>query len=143
MYEFAKTVFEQYEAAREIEDKENRTISPVIEDAYDAMDEADYEIEHDGDMSESSADKLENAYNKLYLACVRQACFIENHPLWIACHALENAMIKYGLLEPDEEPEDEEDCLDERLDGSTNWDELEADRRFDMYRDMALMGYEY
>lgn len=61
--------------------------------------------------------------------------------------ALENALVALGMLEddpePEEEPEDDEDCLDERLDGSTNWDELEADRRFDMYRDMALMGYEY
>lgn len=141
MKENMNEVFAQYEAAREIEDKENRTISPVIEEAYNAMYEADYEIDHAGDMSEEIVDKLENAYNKLFLECVRQACMIQDHPLWLACNALESAMLKYGLLEPDEEPEDEEDCLDYTNDAQ-HWDEWVMDMKYDQYRDMHLMGCE-
>ena len=142
MKEDMNKVFEQYEAAREIEDQENRTISPVIEEAYNAMDEADYEIGKDGDMSQASADKLEDAYNKLYLECVRQACFIQDHPLWVACHALENAMTKYGLLEADQEPEGEEEEILDYTNDAQHWDEYVADLKYDQYRDMVLMGYE-
>lgn len=137
MKEMINEVWAQYKAARKIEDKESRTISPVIEAAFGAMDEADYEIEKGGEMSEASAGKLDDAYNELYHECVRQVCFVQDHPLWIACHALERAMVKYGLLEPDEDEEEP----DERRNGSGHYDEyLDAcDRAYEAWRDDGIM----
>ena len=56
---------------------------------------------------------------------------------------LEAALVNLGLLEADEEPDEEPEDEEEDLNTSTNWDEWAADQRFDMYRDLALMGYEY
>lgn len=52
--------------------------------------------------------------------------------------ACEDALVKAGILEADEEPEEAEE-----YDSETNWDEWMADQRYDMYRDMDIaMGYE-
>lgn len=59
-----------------------------------------------------------------------------------AYRMLEEAMVDAELLEPDEEPEEEEEELDYTND-KQHWDEYVADQRYDMYRDLALMGYEY
>lgn len=60
-----------------------------------------------------------------------------------AFKALETALVNLGILEPDEEPEEtEEETLDYTNDAQ-HWDEWVADQRYDMYRDLALMGYEY
>lgn len=59
-----------------------------------------------------------------------------------AYRMLEEAMVEAGLLEADEEPEEEEEP-DEDRNSVQHWDEWAADQRYDMYRDLALMGYEY
>ena len=52
--------------------------------------------------------------------------------------ACEDALVKAGILEADEEPEEADE-----YDSETNWDEWAADQRYDMYRDMELtMRYE-
>lgn len=53
--------------------------------------------------------------------------------------ALENALVALGILEPDEEPEEEEEELD-YTNSAQRWEEYVADLKYDEYRDM--MGYE-
>ena len=54
-----------------------------------------------------------------------------------AYRMLEEAMVEAGLLEADEEPEDE----GKDLNTSSNWDEWELDHMYDCYRD-DRMAYE-
>jgi len=56
--------------------------------------------------------------------------------------ALENVLVEMGMLEADEEPEEEQEPDDDR-NSVEHWDEWAADQRFDQYRDRVLMGYEY
>ncbi len=89
---------------------------------------------------EKYGDGLLDAYHNLYILCLEEdGVNDQNTPHWQEWKQFDAALVSLGLLETDEEPEDEE----EDLNTSTNWDEWAADQRFDMYRDLALMGYEY
>lgn len=90
-------------------------------------------------VTEETMNALYEAYNKVCMNCVHAGFGPEGQEARDAKLAMENALVEMGLLEADEEPEEEE----EDLNTSTNWDEWAADQRFDMYRDLALMGYEY
>lgn len=59
-----------------------------------------------------------------------------------AYRIMEAALVDAGILEADEEPEVEPEELD-YTNSAQHWDEWAADQRFDMYRDLALEGYEY
>ena len=84
---------------------------------------------------ENHQDGLLKAYYDLCMMCITDASLIPEKMEY------ETALVKLGLLENDEEPEQEEE-LDYTNDAA-HWDEWVADQRYDMYRDMALMGYEY
>ena len=87
---------------------------------------------------EANRDKLEKAYYNFF----GKAVFSEDEKQVEAFRALETALVNLGILEPDEEPEEAEEELDYTNDAE-HFDEWAADQRYDMYRDLALMGYEY
>lgn len=90
-------------------------------------------------VTEETMNALYEAYNKVCMNCIHAGFGPEGQEALDAKLALENALVDMGMLEADEEPEDEE----EDLNTSTNWDEWAADQRYDEYRDRVLMGYEY
>lgn len=92
---------------------------------------------------EANRDNLEKAYYTLSKICIREDGILnQDSEKWQTLRALETALVNLGILEPDEEPEEEEEELDYTND-KQHWDEWVADQRYDMYRDLALMGYEY
>ena len=92
---------------------------------------------------EANREGLEKAYYTLSKICIREDGILNQaSENWQTLRALETALVNLGILEPDEEPEEEEEELDYTND-KQHWDEYVADQRFDMYRDLALMGYEY
>jgi len=141
MQEMMKKAFANYEAAREIENRfmdSERDFSDAFEMVYDLLDEMDMQgKDMDVEMIEANRERLEKAYYDLQKLTLKAGFDSYNEILntWLAYEA---ELIDLGILEADEEPEDEE----EDLNTSTNWDEWAAEQRFDEYRDLALMGYE-
>lgn len=141
MQEMMKKAFANYEAAREIENRfmdSERDFSDAFEMVYDLLDEMDMQgKDMDVEMIEANRERLEKAYYDLQKLTLKVGFDSYNEILntWLAYEA---ELIDLGILEGDEEPEDEE----EDLNTSTNWDEWAAEQRFDEYRDLALMGYE-
>jgi len=91
---------------------------------------------------EKYGDGLLDAYHNLYILCLEEdGVADQNTPHWQEWKQFDAALVSLGLLEADEEPE-EEDELDYTND-ATHWDEWAADQRYDVYRDLALEGYEY
>lgn len=91
---------------------------------------------------EANRDNLEKAYYTLSKICIREDGILnQDSEKWQTLRALETALVNLGILEPDEEPEEEEP--DDDRNSVEHWDEWAADQRYDMYRDLALMGYEY
>ena len=88
---------------------------------------------------EANRDKLEKAYYGFF----GKAVFSEDEKQVEAFRALETALVNLGILEPDEEPEEEEEEALDYTNDAARWDEWAADQQYDMYRDLALMGYEY
>ena len=90
-------------------------------------------------VTEETMNALYEAYNVACWNCIHAGLGPEGQEARNAKLALENALVAMGMLEADEEQDEEpEDTND-----STHWDEWAADQRFDMYRDLALEGYEY
>lgn len=102
----------------------------MIGNAYTVLDQIEL-----GNVEESFA---WNTYYGISKAITKELIHGEETNAVSAYRMLEEAMVEAGLLEADEEPEEEE----EDLNTSTNWDEWAAEQRFDEYRDLALMGYE-
>ena len=101
----------------------------MIGDAYTVLDQIEL-----GNVEESFA---WNTYYGISKAITKELIHGEETNAVSAYRMLEEAMVEAGLLEADEEPEDEE----EDLNTSTNWDEWAAEQRFDAYRD-DRMAYE-
>ena len=141
MQEMMRKAFANYEAARGIENRfmdSERDFSDAFEMVYDLLDEMDMQgKDMDVEMIEANRERLEKAYYDLQKLTLKAGFDSYNEILntWLAYEA---ELIDLGILEADEEPEDEE----EDLNTSTNWDEWAAEQRFDEYRDLALMGYE-
>lgn len=106
----------------------------MIGNAYTVLDQIEL-----GNVEESFA---WNTYYGISKAITKELIHGEETNAVSAYRMLEEAMVEAGLLEADEEPEDEEEELDYTNDAQ-RWDEWVADQRYDEYRDMALMGYEY
>lgn len=127
MKELMEKTWSLYEAERE---SGNVEMAGRIGDAYTVLDMID--------MNSINEDFAWNTYYGISKAVTKELIHGEETNAVSAYRMLEEAMVEAGLLEADEEPEDEE----EDLNTSTNWDEWAADQRFDEYRDLALMGYE-
>lgn len=120
-----------YEAERE---SGNVEMAGRIGDAYTVL-----------DMIDTNSINDEFAWNTYYgisKAITKELIHGEETNAVKAYRMLEEAMLEAGLLEADEEPEEEEEPDDDR-NSAQHWDEWAADQRYDMYRDLALMGYEY
>ena len=146
MQEMMKKAFANYEAAREMENRfmdSERDFSNAFEMIYDLLDEMDLQgKDMDAEMIEANRERLEKAYYDLQKLTLKAGFDSYNEILntWLAYEA---ELIDLGILEADEEPEEEpEEELDYTNDAQ-HWDEWVADQRYDEYRDMALMGYEY
>lgn len=120
-----------YEAERE---SGNVEMAGRIGDAYTVLDMIDTNSVND--------DFAWNTYYGIGKAVTKELLNNEETNGVKAYRMLEEAMVEAGLLEADEEPEEEEEELDYTNDAQ-HWDEWAADQRYDMYRDLALMGYEY
>jgi len=122
-------VWNEYEAEKAAGNAET---AELIGDVYTVL-----------DMLDSGADAEENRefFEKTYYGMCDAAWKVEklNHGrLFKIRMACEDALVKAGILEGDEEPEEADE-----YDSETNWDEWMADQRYDMYRDMELaMRYE-
>ena len=101
----------------------------MIGNAYTVLDQIEL-----GNVEENFA---WNTYYGISKAITKELIHGEETNVTKAYRMLEEAMVEAGLLEADEEPEDEE----EDLNTSTNWDEWSADQRFDAYRE-DRMAYE-
>ncbi len=120
-----------YEAERE---SGNVEMAGRIGDAYTVLDMIDTNSVND--------DFAWNTYYGIGKAVTKELLNNEETNGVKAYRMLEEAMVEAGLLEDDEEPEEEPEELDYTNDAQ-HWDEWAADQRYDMYRDLALMGYEY
>ena len=120
-----------YEAERE---SGNVEMAGRIGDAYTVLDMIDTNSIND--------DFAWNTYYGIGKAVTKELLNNEETNAVKAYRMLEEAMVEAGLLEADEEPEEEEEPDDDR-NSAQHWDEWAADQRYDMYRDLALMGYEY
>lgn len=120
-----------YEAERE---SGNVEMAGRIGDAYTVLDMIDTNSIND--------DFAWNTYYGIGKAVTKELLNNEETNAVKAYRMLEEAMLEAGLLEADEEPEEEEEPDDDR-NSAQHWDEWAADQRYDMYRDLALMGYEY
>lgn len=93
---------------------------------------------------EANRDNLEKAYYTLSKICIREDGILnQDSENWQTLRALETALVNLGILEPDEEPEEEEEESLDYTNDKQHWDEWVADQKYDQYRDLALMGYEY
>ena len=93
---------------------------------------------------EANREGLEKAYYTLSKICIREDGILnQDSENWQTLRALETALVNLGILEPDEEPEEEEEEALDYTNDKQHWDEYVADQRYDMYRDLALMGSEY
>lgn len=135
---------EKAKIAREMENRfmdGERDFSDAFEMVYDLLDEMDLQgKDMDAEMIEANRERLEKAYYDLQKLTLK-AGFDSYYEILKAWLAYEAELIDLGILESDEEPEEEEE-LDYTNDAQ-HWDEWVADQRYDEYRDMALMGYEY
>ena len=98
-----------------------------IGDAYTVIDQIEL-----GNVEESFA---WNTYYGISKAITKELIHGEETNAVKAYRMLEEAMVEAGLLEADEEPEEED------LNTSSNWDEWELDHMYDCYRD-DRMAYE-
>lgn len=87
---------------------------------------------------EANRDNLEKAYYRFFGSSV----WSQDEKQVEAFRALETALVNLGILEPDEESEEEEPEELDYTNDAQHWDEWAKDVLFDEYRDMALMGYE-
>lgn len=115
-----------YEAERE---SGNVELAEKIGNAYTVLDQIEL-----GNVEESFA---WSTYYGISKAISKELIHSEETNAVKAYRMLEEAMVEAGLLEADEEQEDEE----ENLNTSSNWDEWAADQRFDAYRE-DRMAYE-
>lgn len=93
-------------------------------------------------IDDGKIEKLMDAYNAACWHCIHAGLGPEGQEARDVKMALETALVGLGILEPDEEPGDDGETLD-YTNSAQHFDEWAADQRFDMYRDLALMGYEY
>lgn len=114
----------------------NAETAEMIGDAYTILDMIDM-----GE-AETHRDEMEKTYYQMGRALTRDMLAGRETGAVEAYRIMEAALVDAGILEADEEPEDEPEELD-YTNSAQHWDEWAADQRFDMYRDLALMGYEY
>lgn len=97
------------------------------------------------ELIETNRDALENLYHAVGMLTIKDRLDNNETPLLAAYRAFEEALVNMGILEADEEEEAEEEEPEELdyTNDAQHWDEWAADQRYDMYRDLALMGYEY
>lgn len=131
MKELMEKTWSLYEAEKATGSAET---AEMIGDAYTVLDMID--------MNSINEDFAWNTYYGIGKAVTKELIHGEETNAVSAYRMLEEAMVEAGLLEADEEPEDEEEPDDGR-NSAQHWDEWAADQRYDMYRDLALMGYEY
>ena len=126
MTEMMERTWSLYEAEKATGSAET---AEMIGNAYTVLDQIEL-----GNVEENFA---WNTYYGISKAITKELIHGEETNAVSAYRMLEEAMVEAGLLEADEEPEDEE----EDLNTSSNWDEWAADQRFDAYRE-DRMAYE-
>jgi hypothetical protein len=131
MTEMMDKTWNLYEAEKAAGNAES---ADMISDAYTVLDMID--------MGSTDDEFAWHTYYGIGKAVTKELLNNEETNAVKAYRMLEEAMVEAGLLEADEEPEEEEEPDDDR-NGAQHWDEWAADQRFDMYRDLALEGYEY
>jgi hypothetical protein len=92
---------------------------------------------------EENRDNLEKAYHTLYDLSMMDMIHGKETDAVKAYRALETALVGLGILECDEEQEDEEEKESDYTNDEQHWGEYVADLKYDMYRDLSLEGYEY
>jgi hypothetical protein len=113
----------------------NAESADMISDAYTVLDMID--------MNSVEEEFAWHTYYGIGKAVTKEMLRGEETNTVKAYRMLEEAMVEAGLLEADEEPEEEPEEEMDYTNDAQHWDEWAADQRYDMYRDMALMGYEY
>lgn len=132
MTEMMDKTWSLYEAERE---SGNVEAADMIGDAYTVLDMIDM-----GNVEEEFA---WHTYYGIGKAVTKELLHGEETNAIKAYRMLEEAMVEAGLLEADEEPEEEPEEELDYTNSAQHWDEWAADQRFDVYRDLALEGYEY
>ena len=133
MTEMMDKTWSLYEAERE---SGNVEAADIIGDAYTVLDMIDM-----GE-ADTHREDMEKTYYRMGRELTRDMLAGQETRAVEAYRIMETAMVEAGILEADEEPEEEEEPDDDR-NSAQHWDEWAADQRFDMYRDLALEGYEY
>lgn len=131
MKDLMRKIWSQYEAERATG---NADAAEMIGDVYTSLDI----IEMGGDVEENR-DYMESLYYGLgHLVLQREGLMkMQESPLWEILKGYEEALVKVGILEPDE-PEDEPEET-----STVHWDEWMLDNAIDRERDaLALVAYE-
>lgn len=131
MTELMEKTWSLYEAERE---SGNVEAAEMIGEAYTVLDMID--------MGKTDEEFAWHTYYVTFKDVTKSLLNGEETNAVKAYRMLEDAMVKAGLLEADEEPDEEPEILDYTNDAQ-HLDEWAADQRYDMYRDLALMGYEH
>ena len=114
----------------------NAESADMIGDAYTVLDMIDM-----GE-AETHREDMEKTYYRMGRELTRDMLAGRETGAVEAYLIMEAALVDAGILEADEEPEDEPEELD-YTNSAQHWDEWVADQKYDQYRDMTLMGYEY
>ena len=133
-FTLTEKAWSQYEAEKAAG---NAKAAEIIGDVYTTLDMLDMDED-----AEQNRDYMEKTYYDMGKLCFRREGF-KTGTLTEIWKGLEEKLVAVGILEPDEEPEEEEPEELDYTNDAQHWDEWAADQRFDMYRDLALMGYEY
>lgn len=115
----------------------NAETADMIGDAYTILDMIDM-----GE-AETNREYMEKTYYRMGRELTRDMLAGRETRAVEAYRIMEAAMVEAGILEADEEPEEEPEEELDYTNSASHFDEWAADQRFDVYRDLALMGYEY
>ena len=134
MTEMMEKTWSLYEAERE---SGNVEAADMIGDAYTVLDMIDM-----GE-TDTHREDMEKTYYRMGRELTRDMLAGRETRAVEAYRIMETAMVEAGILEADEEPEEEPEEELDYTNSASHFDEWAADQRFDVYRDLALMGYEY
>ena len=134
MTEMMDKTWSLYEAEKAAGNAES---ADMIGDAYTVLDMIDM-----GE-AETSQDIMLKTYYQMGRKLIRDMLAGRETGAVEAYRIMESAMVDAGILEADEEPEEEEQETLDYTNSASHFDEWVADQRFDVYRDLALEGYEY
>ena len=134
MTEMMDKTWSLYEAEKAAGSAES---ADMISDAYTVLDMIDM-----GE-ADTHREDMEKTYYRMGRELTRDMLAGRETRAVEAYRIMETAMVEAGILEADEEPEDEPEEEMDYTNSAQHWDEWAADQRFDVYRDLALMGYEY